>query len=116
MTQVQRRKYKRTGQRRNVSYRKETPSENGKDLFLFRLYVVMILGGAVTLLSFFHTQTSQHFIEQVKESIAYQVSVEEIQEKKEWLAAFLEKNQISLPAFSKKEEERQFVPETEGMP
>lgn len=89
--------------------------EKGRDLFLFRLYIVMVVGGAVTLLSFFHTETSEVFIRQVKETIAYQIPVEEIQEKKEALAVFLEERRITLPAFSP-EEETEFVPEDEGTP
>ncbi|MBM6829719.1 hypothetical protein H9X85_09185 [Anaerotignum lactatifermentans] len=89
--------------------------EKGRDLFLFRLYIVMVVGGAVTLLSFFHTETSEQFIQQVKETISYQIPAEEIWEKKEALAVFLEERQLTLPVLSPKEE-KIFVPEEEGTP
>lgn len=106
--------YKRKGMNR------KTPTadrrEKKRDLFLFRLYIVMVVGGAVTLLSFFHTETSEIFIRQVKETISYQIPAEELQEKKEALTVFLEERQMTLPALSPEKEEKEFVPEDEGTP
>ena len=116
MTQHRKRTYP-PYRRKEWSRLGKTPSrlEKGRDLFLFRLYIVMVVGGAVTLLSFFHTETSEAFIRQVREAIAYQIPAEEWQEKKDALAVFLEERRLALPVLSTKEEQV-FVPEEEGTP
>ncbi len=57
-------------------------------IFAFRSYVTVVLAGALLLLSFLQTETSLAVCERVKNTIAYQVPVEELMEAKTVLQAF----------------------------
>lgn len=117
MTERERRKRRQALQRR-IERRTAGRREEGgtKGLFLFRLYVTVVLSGAVFLLSFFHTPTSERVISCMKKAITYQMPMESVMEGKREIQAFLQKNHISIPAFFRKQEkkEKEFVPERSG--
>ena len=105
----QERKKRREQLRREMGYTKinrTTPQSNSKrDFFLFRLYVTVILCGGILLLSAFQSETAQTVTEKVKQAIAYQMPIEQLQETKESMMVFLEEHKIVLPAFVPKETE-----------
>lgn len=108
MTEQERRK-RREQLRREMGYTKinrEAPHTNKKrDFFLFRLYVTVILCGGILLLSAFESETAQAVTEKVKQTIAYQMPLDRLQETKESMMVFLEEHKIVLPAFVEKEAE-----------
>lgn len=103
----QERKKRREQLRREMgdSRRNRNPPDNKKDFFLFRLYVTVILCGGILLLSAFQSETAQTVTEKVKQTIAYQMPIERLQEAKESMMVFLEEYKIVLPAFEPQETE-----------
>ena len=67
-------------QRRTTNMRKTTV---GKQFFLFRIYVTMMLVGAAFVLSLFHTDTTNTITESLKEAIAYEMPVATIEQWKQ---------------------------------
>ena len=67
-------------QRRTTNMRKTTV---GKQFFLFRIYVTMMLVGAAFVLSLFHTDTTNTITESLKEAIAYEMPLGTIQQWKQ---------------------------------
>lgn len=59
------------------------PIEAEGNLFGFRLYVTVILTGAIFALSFFETETAREFCGQIKTAITYEYATDEIEQMKE---------------------------------
>lgn len=88
-----------------------------KNLLLFRTYVTVILAGAFLLVSVFHTETSELVSTRLKETIAYQMPLTEVAEAKEWLAAFWQEQEFSLPVFEPEEKPvKTYKPDLEDSP
>lgn len=118
MTERERRKRRQALQKRIEGRTSKKQGEDGKKgLFLFRLYVTAVLCGAVILLSFFHTPTSERVIHYMKQAVSYQIPMEHIVEAREDIEAFLQKKNLPVPAFLEKQGKRkkEFVPEGSGM-
>ena len=64
-------------------YRRQNQTASGKQLFLFRTYVTMMLVGTAIVLSFFHTETTNDITKSLKEAIAYEISLDTIKQWKE---------------------------------
>ena len=64
-------------------YRRQNQTASGKQLFLFRTYVTMMLVGTAIVLSFFHTETTNDITNSLKEAIAYEISLDTIEQWKE---------------------------------
>ena len=64
-------------------YRGQNQTASGKQLFLFRTYVTMMLVGTAIVLSFFHTETTNDITKSLKEAIAYEISLDTIKQWKE---------------------------------
>lgn len=114
MTERERRKRRQALQKRIEGRSNKKQEEDGtKGLFLFRLYVTVVLSGAVFLLSFFHTPTSEQVIGCMKKMITYQMPIEHVMEAKQEIQVFLQKNHVNIPAFFRKQEKekKEFVPE-----
>lgn len=92
---------KRMRERRGGRY---TPDSSSGGLLVFRTYITVILAGAFILVSAFHTNTSEEVCRRLKETIAYQIPMEEVATVKDKLMVFWKDKNISLPAF---EEETQ---------
>ena len=72
--------------------RKKSPPTPGKQFFLFRIYVTMMLVGAAVVLSLFDTNTANTITESLKEAIAYEMPLGTIQQwKQKALTVFEEK-------------------------
>ena len=63
--------------------RKKSPPTPGKQFFLFRIYVTMMLVGAAVVLSLFDTNTANTITESLKEAIAYEMPLGTIQQWKQ---------------------------------
>ncbi len=107
---------KRMRERRGGRYATES-SSNG--LLIFRTYVTVILAGAFILVSAFHTDTSEEVCRRLKETISYQIPVDEMATAKEKFVEFWEDRNISLPAFKEEEsqpQEKIYKPDLEESP
>lgn len=69
-------------QRKTTNMRKSKTTV-GKQFFLFRVYVTMMLVGAAFVLSLFHTDTANTITESLKEAIAYEMPVATIEQWKQ---------------------------------
>jgi hypothetical protein len=77
------------------------------------------LAGAFILVSAFHTDTSEEVCRRLKETISYQIPVEEMATAKEKFVEFWKDKNISLPAFKEEEAEPQekvYKPDLEESP
>ncbi|WP_313530275.1 hypothetical protein [Anaerotignum sp.] len=110
--EMERRMRERQGGRR--------PSEStSKNLLLFRTYVTVILAGAFLLVSAFHTDTSEEVSRRLKETIAYQIPVDDIATAKEKIMAFWKDRDITLPVFQEEDAPSQgkvYKPDLEESP
>ena len=61
--------------------RKKSPPTPGKQFFLFRIYVTMMLVGAAVVLSLFDTNTANTITESLKEAIAYEMPLQQWKQK-----------------------------------
>ena len=117
MTERERRKRRQALQKR-IEERTAGKGEKNdtKGLFFFRLYVTVVLSGAVFLLSFFHTPTAERVIHCMKKTITYQMPAEAIMDAAQAVQVFLQKNHMNIPAFFRRTEkkETEFVPEQAG--
>jgi hypothetical protein len=98
---------------------RHTSDSSSGGLLVFRTYVTVILAGAFILVSAFHTDTSEEVCRQLKETIAYQIPMEEVATAKEKLMVFWKDKNISLPAFEEKEAQEQekiYKPDLEDSP
>ena len=86
--------------------------------FAFRTYVTAVLVGGCLLISLFQSKTSDMVCNKLKETIAYQISTEEVQKWKSRGAALRKGVEESLPVFREKQErdERVYRPDTEESP
>ncbi len=84
MTERERKQRRLARERRMGRYQKEQKG----GMFAFRSYVTVVLAGAFLLLSFLQTETTMAVCERVKNTIAYQIPVEELTEAKTILQAF----------------------------
>lgn len=69
-------------QRRTTNMRNNKTTV-GRQFFLFRVYVTMMLVGAAFVLSLFHTNTANTITESLKEAIAYEMPVSTIEQWKQ---------------------------------
>ena len=83
-----------------------------------RTYVTAVLVGGCLLISLFQSKTSDMVCNKLKETIAYQISTEEVQKWKSRGAALRKGVEESLPVFREKQErdERVYRPDTEESP
>ena len=58
----------------------------------------------------FHSETAENLTQQVKDTIAYEMPLEKIQEAGERLTVFLQEKDVALPALK----DDAYGPETEG--
>ncbi len=88
------------GKKRTTCRTKEeraNKAEGRKGMFWFQVYVMMIVCGGILLLSFFHTETSEHVTKKIKEVIAQELPAEMMEQIKTKVTVFCEQNQIALP-------------------
>lgn len=118
MTEQEKRRRRREMERRmrtRAGVRKKESKKGG--LTAFRIYVTAVLAGGCLLVSAFHTETSEMVCGKVKEVIAMQISAEKLAEWKNRAVAYIEKTEITLPAFEEKEpqeaEKKVYRPDTE---
>lgn len=123
MTEQERRRRRREMERRMRARQNMWGKEKRKDkggLLAFRTYVTAVLVGGCLLISLFQTETSEMVCGKVKETIAYQVSAEELDVWKTRVSAILKNAGDSLPAFEEKEtqeeEKKVYRPDTEESP
>ena len=121
MTEQERRRRRREMERRMRARQTMRGKETQKGgLLVFRLYVASVLVGGCLLISLFQTETSEMVCARVKQVIAYQVSVEEVDVWKERAVALLKGAGESLPAFGEKEtqqeEKKVYQPDGEASP
>lgn len=110
--EMERRMRERQGGRRST----ESTSQN---LLIFRTYVTVILAGAFLLVSAFHTNTSEEVSRRLKETIAYQIPMEEVATAKDKIMAFWKDKDISLPVFEEEDppkQEKVYKPDLEESP
>lgn len=86
MTERERKQRRLARERRMGRYQKEQKG----GLFAFRSYVTVVLAGALLLLSFLQTETTMAVCERVKNTIAYQIPVEEFADARTVLQAFFD--------------------------
>ena len=117
MTEQEKRRRRREMERRmrtRVGGRKNESKKGG--LTSFRIYVTAVLVGGCLLVSAFHTETSEMVCGKVKEVIGMQISREELTEWKNRAIAYIEENEITLPAFEEKKpqevEKKVYRPDT----
>lgn len=82
----------------------------GRELFLFRLYVTVILAGGLLLVSTFHSETAEKLTRQVKDTIAYEMPLEKMRMAGKQLTVFLQEKDVALPALK----DDTYGPETDG--
>ena len=116
MTEQEKRRRRREMERRmrtKAGYRKQDERKGG--LTVFRIYVTAILTGGCLLISMFHTETSEKVCDKVKEVISMQTSAEELMVWKESVSEYLQKKELVLPVFEKKEtkEKKVYRPDSE---
>lgn len=121
MTDKERRRRRMDMERRMRERRsgRFSTGETSKNLFMFRTYVTVILAGAFLLVSAFHTNTSEEVSRRLKETIAYQIPMEEVVTAKDKLMTFWKDREISLPAFHEEEapeEKKVYKPDLEESP
>ena len=91
-------------QRRTTNMRKTTV---GKQFFLFRIYVTMMLVGAAFVLSLFHTDTTNTITESLKEAIAYEMPVATIEQWKQKAISVFQMN-VEKKRNSKKQNNKKY--------
>ena len=118
MTEQEKRRRRREMERRmraRQNFRGREGQERSGTL-AFRTYVTAVLVGGCLLISLFQSKTSDMVCNKLKETIAYQISTEEVQK---WRGAALLKGvEESLLVFREKQErdERVYRPDTEESP
>ncbi len=90
--------------------KQETETEG--NLFGFRLYVTVILTGAIFTLSFFETETAREFCGQIKTAITYEYKAEEIEQMKEQVMEVWNQGKEELL----QEEKKTYTPDIGGTP
>ncbi len=120
MTEQERRRRRREMERRmraRQNFRGRERQEQSGTL-AFRTYVTAVLVGGCLLISLFQSKTSDMVCDKIKETIAYQISTEEMQKWKERGAAFRKSMGESLPVFREKQgqDEKVYRPDTEESP
>ena len=73
----------RARRQKTSAYRRQSQMTSGKQFFLFRIYMTMILVATAIVLSFFHTETTRAITDSLKEAIAYEISLDTLQQWKE---------------------------------
>lgn len=122
MTEQEKRRRRREMERRMRSRETARRAEQRGGLFAFRTYVSAVLVGGCLLISLFDSASSQAVCQRIKETIAAQISIEQVQAWQERAEAFLQQREISLPAFMGKkepaaqEEQKIYLPDTEESP
>ncbi|WP_458407404.1 hypothetical protein [Anaerotignum sp.] len=117
MTEQERRRRRRERERRmrtGAGARKKTEKKGG--LTAFRLYVTTILVGGCLLVSLFHTESSEMVCARVKDVIAMEISMEELEKWKNRAMAYFVEKDIVFPVFKEKESEegqKGYHPDTE---
>lgn len=121
MTEQERRRRRREIERRmraRQNFRGKEKRE-GSGTFAFRTYVTAVLVGGCLLISLFQSKTSDMVCNKIKQTIAYQISTEEIEKWKSRGEAFLRGAGKSLPVFGEREEQEEqkvYRPDTEEAP
>ncbi|MFV0314855.1 MAG: hypothetical protein ACK5I7_07080 [Anaerotignum sp.] len=117
-------------QRRMEFERRRTQRQGGHrvdegasgNLFIFRTYVTFILVGGFLLVSAFSTDTSEKVSQRLKETIAYQLPMDEIVHAKDKMVTFLKEQNLSMPVFLEEqgeavsEQEKSYKPDLEEAP
>nr|WP_294681414.1 hypothetical protein [uncultured Anaerotignum sp.] len=112
MTEQERRRRRREMERQM----RQKGREKKSGTFGFRTYVTAVLVGGCLLISLFESKTSDMVCEKMKETIAYQISTEELEKWKSRGAAFWKEAEESLPVFRERQPERMYRPDTKESP
>lgn len=117
MTEQERRRRRREMERR-MRARQNFRGRERSGTLAFRTYVTAVLVGGCLLISLFQSKTSDMVCDKIKETIAYQISTEEVQKWKSRGAAFCKSMGESLPVFREKQgqDEKVYRPDTEESP
>ena len=120
MTEQERRRRRREMERRmraRQNFRGRERQERSGTL-AFRTYVTAVLVGGCLLISLFQSKTSDMVCDKIKETIAYQISAEEVQKWKSRGEALWKGAGESLPVFREKQgqDEKVYRPDTEESP
>lgn len=117
MTEQEKRRRRREMERRMRSRETSRRAEAQSGLLAFRTYVSAVLVGACLLLSLFDSASAQAVCGRIKETIAAQISVEQVRGWQERAEAFWKQRRISLPVFREKREaeteQKVYQPDTE---
>ena len=120
MTEQEKRQRRREMERRMRSREAARRTEPHKSTLAFRAYVSAILTGGCLLLSLFDSASSQAVCQQIRQTIASQLSVEQVRVWQEKAEALLEQSGLSLPVFRNAAEpqkpEKIYLPDTEDSP
>lgn len=120
MTEQEKRQRRREMERRMRSRETARRTEQTHGTLAFRTYVSAVLVGGCLLLSLFDSASSQAICQRIRQTIAAQVSVEQVRIWQEKAEALLKESGLSLPAFGSEpepqEREKIYLPDTEDSP
>ena len=120
MTEQEKRQRRREMERRMRSREAARRTEVRSSTLAFRTYVSAVLVGGCLLISLFDSASSQAVCERIRQTIASQISVEQMRIWQEKAEAFLERSGLSLPVFQSESEtqakEKIYLPDTEESP
>lgn len=118
MTEQEKRRRRREMERRMRARQNFRGREKKGGTLAFRTYITAVLVGGCLLISLFQSKTSDMVCGKIRQTIAYQISTEELQKWKSRGAAFRKGIEENLPAFREKQtqEEKVYRPDTEASP
>lgn len=90
---------------RRQGHRAREEKNAGKDLFLFRTYVTMMIVGLAIALSFIETESAQKTISSLKQAIAYQIPFEDIRQAGIKAVGAFQKGKLPIEDLKKKQKE-----------
>ena len=123
MTEQEKRQRRREMERRMRSREAARRTEVHSGTLAFRAYVSAVLVGGCLLLSLFDSASSQAVCQRIRQTIASQISVEQVRVWQEKAEALIKESGLSLPVFGAfgneaepQEQEKIYLPDTEDSP
>ena len=106
------RRQKMRAMRRKREQEKEKPSRE-KNLFFFRCYVTAVVIGCLFLAGKFETETTLSVENELKRTIAEQITTDELSDLQKTISSFLQDRSLSIPVFQEEESEPEYLPDLE---
>lgn len=123
MTEQEKRQRRREMERRMRSREAARRTEVHSGTLAFRAYVSAVLVGGCLLLSLFDSASSQAVCQRIRQTIASQISVEQVRVWQEKAEALIKESGLSLTVFGafgneaeSQEREKIYLPDTEESP